>query len=354
LERNPTQQIGRGIGALSRRGRFWRIVGWRVALIDGICAMPKTPSVWPDIPYPEWRETCAALHLWAQIVGKFRFANTPWENHSWHATFYVVPRGLSTGPIYIGPMALALDFDFIDQQLRIEASNGKAASFALESMSVATFLERVGACVEAVGARFAIDGMPNEIAGAVCFNQDVAVRPYDVDAVRRFHGALLQIDRVLKQFRTSFLGKASPVHLFWGSFDLAVTRFSGRRAPLHPGGIPNLPDAVTREAYSHQESSAGFWAGEGVGEPMFYSYAYPATTEFGTSPVTPSEAYWDAKLGEFLLPYRIVRASPDPDATLLQFLQSTYEAAAVTGAWDRRDLEFAPGVARVPRSVTAP
>lgn len=316
--------------------------------------MSENPVAWPDILYPEWRDTCAALHLWAQIVGKYRFANTPWENHSWHATFYVVPRGLSTGPIHVGPMALALDFDLIDQRLRVEASNGKAASFALESTSVAMFHDRVRRCVEAVGTDFSIDGMPNEIAGAVCFERDVTVRPYDAGAVRRFHAALVQIDRVFKQFRTSFLGKVSPVHLFWGSFDLAVTRFSGRRAPLHPGGIPNLPDAVTREAYSHQESSAGFWAGEGVNEPMFYSYAYPATTDFRTSAVSPPEAYWDAALGEFLLPYRVVRASADPDATLLQFLQSTYEAAAVTGGWDRGELECAPGVAGVPRSVRAP
>lgn len=306
---------------------------------------------WPDIPYGEWRETSVGLHLWLQIAGKYRLALTPWLNHSWHATFYVVPRGLTTGPVHDGGKALTLMFDLIEHRFIVETSHGQSTGFALEAMSVAAFHDRVRDAVTAVGGVFTIHGVPNEVPDAQPFADDRAERPYDAAAVERFHAALIQIDRVFARFRTGFLGKVSPVHLFWGSFDLAVTRFSGRRAPLHPGGVAGLPDAITREAYSHEVSSAGFWPGEGAGEPMFYSYAYPAADGYKAYAVEPAEARWDEALGEFLLPYRAVRESPDPEAMLLRFLATTYEAAADTGEWDRSALECSIGIPGEPRAI---
>jgi hypothetical protein len=300
--------------------------------------MPTDPA-WPDIPYAPWRDTARALHLWLQIVGKYRLANTPWLNHGWHATLEVTPRGLTTGPIHLRDVSVALLFDLVDHRLRAECSSGRAAGFALAPMSVADFLARVRESVGELGLPFAIHGRPNEIPDAIPFAADAAPRPYDAEAVGRFHRALLAADRVFRRFRTGFLGKSSPSHLFWGSFDLAVTRFSGRAAPPHPGGIPGLPDAVTREAYSHEVSSAGFWAGEGVGEPMFYSYAWPSPPGFAEAAISSAAARWDAGLGEFLLPWAAVRASPDPEATLLSFLQSTYAAAADRADWPRAALE---------------
>lgn len=307
---------------------------------------------WPAIPYADWRETCAALHLWSQIVGKYRLAHTPWLNHSWHATLYVTPRGLTTGPVPDGERTIRLTFDFCDHALAAETIGGARNSFALKGMSVADFLAHTSEAVTKLGGRFNIHGRPNEVPDPVPFAKDAQVRPYDRDAVERFHQALLRIDRVFSHFRTGFIGKVSPSHLFWGSFDLAVTRFSGRGAPLHPGGVPNLPDAITREAYSHEVSSAGFWpGGSGVDEPMFYSYAYPATDGFKDRPVEPEDAYFDEKLGEFLLPYETVRTSDDPEKELMRFLQSTYEAAAETANWDRGALECPLGVPGVPRPV---
>lgn len=312
--------------------------------------MSDNAASWPAIPYTEWRETCLALHLWSQVVGKYRLANAPWENHSWHATFYVVPRGLTTGTIHAGAATLILTFDLVAHRFVVETAAGESTGFALEGMSVARFESRVRDVFGSIGQAFVIDGSPNEVADAIPFASDADVRPYDAAAVGRFHGALLNIDRVFRLFRTGFLGKVSPVHLFWGSFDLAVTRFSGRQAPPHPGGVPNLPDTVTREAYSHEVSSAGFWPGEGVGEPMFYSYAYPSLEGFKDRKVEPAAARWDPGLGEFLLPYRAVSESVDPDATLMRFLQTTYEAAADTALWDRQTLECAFGAPGVPRS----
>jgi hypothetical protein len=307
---------------------------------------------WPAIPYGDWAPTCEALHRFSQILGKYRLAHTPWINHSWHATLYITPRGLTTGVIPDGERAIWIEFDLFDKAVVAGCDSGRRERFALEPMSVAQFLERARAAVEVLGGRFDIHGRPNELPDNTPFVEDQERRPWDGEAVLRFHRALLSIEHVLQRFRTGFLGKASPVHLFWGAFDLAVTRFSGRPAPLHPGGIPNLPDSVTREAYSHEVSSAGFWAGGfGVDEAMFYSYAYPTPRGFSEWPVGPRAAHWDASLGEFLLPYEAVRKSDDPEGTLMSFLRSTYDAAAETGDWDRAALECPLGRPRVPRSI---
>ncbi|HEY8579880.1 MAG TPA: DUF5996 family protein [Beijerinckiaceae bacterium] len=305
---------------------------------------------WPDIPYPAWAPTCQALHLFTQVIGKYRLARTPWVNHSWHATLYVGARGLVTGPIPDGPNGVEIAFDLVDHRLIGHGGDGRTESFALEPMSVAEFHRRFIALVTRLGGDARFHGVPSEIADAVPFEQDVAPRPYDRDAVARFFRALVSITATFQTFRTSFLGKVSPVHLFWGSFDLAVTRFSGRRAPIHPGGVPGLPDDVTREAYSHEVSSAGFWPGGGlVDHPAFYSYAYPAPAGFAAAQVAPEGAYFHEQLGEFVLPYDVVRNAPDPAAALLAFLRSTYRAAADLGAWDVAQLECregAPGVVR--------
>lgn len=307
---------------------------------------------WPDIPFEPWKDSSETLHQWLQIVGKYRLAYTPWLNHSWHATLYLTPRGLTTSVIHCADKSVQIDFDFIDHQLIAATSDGQRRTLSLEPMSVAAFHEQFRVLVDELGVSIDFDGAPNEVADPIPFGDNTAPGAYDADSVHRFWLALLQVDRVFKLFRTGFLGKVSPVHLFWGSFDLAVTRFSGRAAPRHPGGVPGLPDEVTREAYSHEVSSAGFWGGGGgLGFPAFYSYAYPTPEGFGQQPVTPSEAYFDANLGEFLLPYEAVRNATDPDQTLLGFLQSTYDAAARLGDWDREVLECPRGIPRVPRVV---
>lgn len=294
---------------------------------------------WPALPFKDWEDTCGALHLWCQIIGKYRLSHTPWVNHSWHATLYVTSRGLTTGTVPDGIGSISISLDFVSHKLIVEAQSGQTATEPLKPMSVADFYQLTQKAIEQVGGTFDIHGSPNELADATPFEQDVETRPYDAEAVEKFHRALILIDRVFSRFRTGFRGKISPVHLFWGSFDMAITRFSGRTAPPHPGGIPNLPDAVTREAYSHEVSSAGFWPGQGAGEPMFYSYSYPVPEEFKNQSVAPDAAYWDNNLGEFLLPYAAVRAADDPEAMLMEFLQTTYMAAANTGNWDRAPLE---------------
>ncbi|MGJ3264571.1 MAG: DUF5996 family protein [Salinarimonas sp.] len=306
---------------------------------------------WPPLPYEPWRETCAALHLWCQILGKYRLAHTPWVNHSWHATLYVVPRGLTTGPVPDPAGDIALTLDLVDHLLLVEAAGGARAEVPLAAMSVSAFHAHVAEAVGAVGGRFSIHGRPNEIPDAVPFLQDTRLRPYDADAIERFHRVLLSVERVFQRFRTGFLGKVSPVHLFWGSFDLAVTRFSGRPAPPHPGGIPGLPDAVTREAYSHEVASAGFWPGGGGNDAAFYAYAYPTPEGFASAVVEPPSASWNATLGEFVLTYEAVRSAEDPEETLLAFLRSAYAAAADAGGWDRAALECAMGEPRLPRPV---
>jgi hypothetical protein len=298
---------------------------------------------WPALPEKAWRETRTTLHLWTQIVGKIRLALTPWQNHSWHVALYVTARGLTTSPIPADGRAFQIDFDFIEHALLIRASGGEHGRIALRPMSVAEFYNETMQALRALGIDVTIDTMPNEVPDAVRFEQDTAHASYDADYAHRFWRSLASAHDVFAHFRTGFLGKASPVHFFWGSFDLAVTRFSGRRAPMHPGGVPNLPDAVAREAYSHEVSSAGFWPGGGYDEAAFYSYAYPPPQGFAEARVKPAAAFWSKELGEFLLPYEAVRSAADPDRAVMEFLQSTYDAAADLGKWDRANLECALG-----------
>jgi hypothetical protein len=309
---------------------------------------------WPPIPYGEWRDTAGALHLYLQIVGKYRLARSPWLNHSWHATLYVTPRGLTTSTIPDGEGGIEVVFDLIDHRVLGHCASGRSADFPLRPMSVAKFHSLFVEMIAELGGNPDFHGRPNELPDPIPFVDDAVERPYDADAVTRFHRVLLSVDRVFRDFRTGFLGKVSPVHLFWGSFDLAVTRFSGRRAPLHPGGIPNLPDDVTREAYSHEVSSAGFWPGGGpVDEAAFYAYAYPQPEGFAEAAILPEAATYNTDFGEFILTYDAVRLSPDPEATLLAFLESTYEAAAALGDWDR-SLECPGGLLGSPPEVFEP
>ena len=310
------------------------------------------PEAWPDLPYSAWADTCATLHLWMQVVGKIRLAFTPWLNHSWHVPLYVTARGLTTSPIPYRDRFFEINFDFKDHLLDILVSDGARKQIPLAPRPVAEFYALVMAALAELGIRVEITELPSEIPGAIRFSQDRLHRAYDADYAGRFWRVLLDVDRVLKQFRTGFIGKSSPVHFFWGSFDIAVTRFSGRRAPPHPGGAPGLSDEVMREAYSHEVSSAGFWPGGGATDyAAFYSYAYPEPAGFRTSRVAPDGAVYNEAIGEFLLPYDAVRAAPDPDAALLAFLQSTYVAAADAGKWDRAALECGIGVPGVPRPV---
>jgi hypothetical protein len=313
---------------------------------------PTTPEDWPVLSYRDWEPTCTTLHHWTQIVGKARLAQTPWINHSWHATFYLTARGLTTSTIAHGAHTFQVDFDFIADTLRIATSDGGLAELALAPASIADFYVRFRAALSELRLDIAIHERPSEMPIAIPFAEDTTPRPYDGDAVRRFWRALLLSERVFVRFRSGFLGKVSPVHLFWGGLDLVVTRFSGRRAPRHPGGAPHLPNAVNVEAYSHEVSSAGFWAGgSGADDAAFYSYAYPEPAAFRTASVRPASARFDTNMGLFLLPYAAVRSAPDPEATLLEFLQSTYEVAADLAGWDRAELDCPFGEPRVPRLV---
>jgi hypothetical protein len=306
--------------------------------------MQAPVAVWPDLPYSSWSDTAQTLQLWTQIVGKVRLTLTPWLNHGWQVPLYVSARGLGTSPIPIGKEILELEFDFLAHQLVGRTSRGEKESLPLQPQTVAEFYRRTMDLLSGLGVAVRIHEMPNEVANPIRFSQDRSHASYDAEAAHSFWRALVQVDRVFKLFRTGFLGKASPVHFFWGSFDLAVTRFSGRTAPPHPGGVPGLPDAVTREAYSHEVSSAGFWPGnEGFPHAAFYSYAYPEPAGFRDRSVTPG-ARFDPSLGEFILPYDVVRAAADPDALLLDFLSTTYAAAAETAGWDRGALDCPIGV----------
>ncbi|MDB5601038.1 MAG: hypothetical protein JWN71_3082 [Xanthobacteraceae bacterium] len=307
---------------------------------------------WPELPYAAWKDTCATLQLWTQIVGKVRLALTPWLNHSWHVALHVTARGLATPPITHGGRAFQIEFDFIDHVLWVRASDGHVRQVVLKPMSVAEFYGDVKHVLSELGIDVRINEMPNEIADAIPFPADRTHASYDRDYAARFWRILLSTQDVMAHFRTAFLGKVSPVHFFWGSFDLAVTRFSGRRAPPHPGGVPRLPDAVAREAYSHEVSSAGFWPGGGpIDYPAFYSYAYPAPTGFADAKVRPAQAFFSKELGEFILPYDAVRTAPNPESVLMEFLQSTYDAAAELAQWDRANLECGLGEPGVPRAV---
>jgi Family of unknown function (DUF5996) len=309
-------------------------------------------KAWSELPYQAWKDSCATLHLWTQVVGKIRLAQTPWLNHSWHVVLYVTARGLTTSPIPYETRVFQIDFDFLKHVLVISTDDGARREIGLFPRSVADFYGEVMRVLSELGLAIRIDELPNEIADAIPFSKDQTHASYDPDYAERHWRVLLQANRVFHTFRTSFIGKCSPVHFFWGSFDLAVTRFSGRSAPLHPGGVPNLADDVAQEAYSHEVSSAGFWPGnDALPYPAFYSYAYPEPEGFKTAPVRPAEAFYDETLREFILPYDAVRTAENPDQALLDFLTTTYEAAAKAGNWDRAALECSLGVPGIPRKL---
>lgn len=302
---------------------------------------------WPDLPYVDWCDTATTLHMWTQITGKIRLSLTPWTNHSWHVPLYLTSRGLGTSPIPYGGRSFDIHFDFIDHQLVIQSTDGAQRLIALEPCTVSEFYTAVIENLRALNFDISIYTTPSEVPDGIPFEQDTEHHHYDPEYATRFWRALVQVDRVFKAFRAGFIGKCSPVQFFWGSFDLAVTRFSGREAPPHPGGVPNFPDWVAREAYSHEVSSAGFWpGGGGIDYAAFYSYAYPAPDGFSESTVKPSAAFWSSELGEFLLPYHEVRTASSPDDVLLEFLHSTYASAAECAHWDRAALERELGKAQ--------
>jgi hypothetical protein len=295
---------------------------------------------WPALPFAAWKDTAITLHMWTQIVGKIRLTLTPWTNHSWHVTLYLTARGLTTSPIPHGSDTFEIYFDFIDHNLRILKSDGSHRAVEQKPRSVADFYKAIMATLDELQLSVTINTTPNEIKNPIPFDQDEEHRSYDRDYANRFWRVLVQSDRVFKEFRSRFCGKCSPVHFFWGSFDLAVTRFSGRPAPPHPGGVPHLPDEITREAYSQEVSSLGFWPGNAaMPTPVFYSYAYPEPPGFSGEKVQPDAAYYEAKLREFILPYDAVRNAEQPDQVLLDFAQSAYDAASKLGKWDRAALE---------------
>jgi hypothetical protein len=301
--------------------------------------MKSDNSSWPPLVYAEWQESCATLHLWTQIVGKIRLALAPPVNHWWHVPLYLTSRGLTTSPMPYGGRTFQIDFDFIDHVLRIATSDGRSDNLALAPRSVADFYKEIMGRLRALGLEVRIWTTPVEIADPIRFQQDDVHASYDPVQVNRFWRLLTQVDQVFAAFRGRFIGKASPVHFFWGSFDHAVTRFSGRRAPPPPSN-PQIPDTINREAYSHEVSSCGFWPGNGgFGQAAFYSYAYPQPQGFGEAPVQPSAAYYSKEIGEFILPYDAVRQAASPRDTLLEFLQSAYAAAADLAHWDRAALE---------------
>jgi Family of unknown function (DUF5996) len=303
---------------------------------------------WPALQVAEWIDTRDTLHMWTQIVGKIRLANAPMVNHWWQVPLYVSARGLTTSAIPHGQRLFDIEFDFYEHQLRIRDSNGAQRSVALAPKPVARFYTETIAALRELDLDVAIRTTPTEVVRAIPFESDHEHAAYDPDAARLFWRQLLQAHRVLSEFRSRFIGKVSPVHFFWGSFDMAVTRFSGRNAPTHPGGAPNCPDWVMVEGYSHELSSCGFWPGGG-NEGAFYAYAYPEPDGFRGHPIRPDAGYYSTEAGQFLLPYEAVRTAPDPDRALLEFLQTTYEAAAEHGGWDRDALEDDPARRAGPR-----
>jgi hypothetical protein len=301
---------------------------------------PSTVEAWPALPLDQWQETYDTLHMWTQIVGKTRLALAPMENHWWQVTLYVTPRGLTTSAMPSGTRTFATDFDFVDHHLYVRASDGEVRSVPLVPQPVADFYAAYMGALHSLDLDVRIRPVPNEIQTAIPFAEDRVHASYDADAANRCWRILVQSDRVMKRFRGRFIGKASPVHFFWGGFDLAATRFSGRRAPRHSGGVPNCPTYVMVEAYSHECASCGFWPGGGaVAEPAFYAYSYPEPRGYAEHPVRPAAARYSRELGEFILPYEAVRTATAPDDMLLEFLQSTYDAAADLARWDRPALD---------------
>ena len=292
-------------------------------------------DVWPSLPYAAWRDTYETLHMWTQIAGKIRLALSPMINHWWQVTLYVTPRGLTTSPIPYDTRTFEIQFDFVDHHLTVNTSDGTTRYMGLYPRTVADFYQELMSMLRALGIDVQINTTPQEVPNPIACNLDTVHASYDEDYANRVWRILVQTDRVFKEFRGRFLGKCSPVHFFWGSFDLAVTRFSGRRAPPRPGA-----DHIQREAYSHECSSAGFWPGSGsLLAPAYYAYIVPAPAGLSQAAIHPDRAYYDPQMGEFLLLYDDVRHAADPRATLLDFLQSTYAAGADLGGWDRRAVE---------------
>lgn len=307
---------------------------------------------WPTLEYSEWKDTYETLHRWVQIVGKLRLCKSPWCNHSWNSTLYVTSRGLSTSAIPLGQRSLTVDFDFHDHQLIFQDSLGKNFVLLLQNETVASFYERFLEALKIMDVEATFDPSPNEVADGTPFAQDTFHQTYNPLHAHQCFQVLVRVNNVFQEFRTDFVGKSSPVHFFWGSFDLAVTRFSGRRAPEHPGGVPHLSNEVVREAYSHEVMSCGFWPGnEMFPHAAFYSYAYPEPERFSRAKVVPPEAYYHQNLHEFILPYETVRTSLEPAATLMSFLESSYRVAANLGNWDRDMLEVSPYLYRLKERV---
>lgn len=302
--------------------------------------MTSQDEYWPSLPLAEWKDTYETLHRWVQIVGKIRLKQSPWINHSWHVTLYPTARGLTTSQMRHGARTFQIDFDFIGHQLLIVSSDGRTESVALRPRTVADFYREVMKKLKTLDLPVDIYRRPNELEDATPFDEDEMHRAYDAEYAARCWRIMAQSACIFRQFRARFIGKSSPVHFFWGSFDLAVTRFSGRRAPPHPGNMPHLPDWVAREAYSHEVSSLGFWPGGGaVPFPLFYAYAYPQPKGFASAKIRPQTATYRTDVSEFVLPYDDMRKNRSPDSALLEFAQSTYEAAAELGGWDRSSLE---------------
>lgn len=303
-------------------------------------SQPRIKIGWPKLNLEEWKDTYETLHMWTQIIGKIRLAQTPWTNHSWHVTLYVTSQGLTTSPIPYNDRSFQIDFDFIEHQVIIRTNDGDSRNILLHTRTVSEFYEEVFSTLKDLDIEIEISKKPNEVLHPIYFDQDTEHYSYNPEYANRFWRILVQTDRIFKKFRTQFIGKCSPAHFFWGAFDFAITRFSGRPAPEHPGGIPNLPDFVVRDAYSHEVSSCGFWPGGGpVPYAAFYSYCYPEPNGFSSSKVYPRSAFYSNELKEFILPYNAVRESRDPEKTLLDFLNSTYKSAATLGNWDRDKLE---------------
>lgn len=301
---------------------------------------PGSLNKWPELPFNEWKETLATLQLYTQVIGKIRLQSMPWLNHSWHVTLYITPVGLTTGSMPYKQSAFEIQFNFIQHKLSIISSSGITKEIELYDRSVADFYKEVFKALKGAGISIHIYAKPNEIENPIPFNEDETHKTYNKEQVTKYWQALIQVEKIFIKFRAGFKGKCSPVHLFWGGFDLAVTRFSGRPAPVHPGGAPHIPLAVMQEAYSHEVSSCGFWPGsEAFPQAAFYSYCYPASSEFSKQPVEPEQAFYSNEMGEFILLYDDVRNAPDPEETLMRFLTTTYEAAANTGNWNRKELE---------------